>query len=104
MYKNSHSESQAKYKKSRKGRLAEKKYLSSEAKKEAAKRYRLRNASKIRARKLLQYAFKMGRIEKLPCEACGSEESQAHHEDYSKPMDVKWFCNLHHSHVHHGWL
>jgi hypothetical protein len=27
-----------------------------------------------------------------PCEKCGYHKSQAHHHDYSKPLDVNWLC------------
>lgn len=43
-----------------------------------------------------------GRLVRKPCEACGSEKSQAHHDDYSKPLDVRWFCFKHHREIGHG--
>ena len=34
-----------------------------------------------------------------PCEICG-KKALAHHEDYSKPLKVKWICSHHHSWIH----
>jgi hypothetical protein len=33
-----------------------------------------------------------GKIDRKPCEKCGSEDSQMHHEDYSRPLEVTWLC------------
>lgn len=37
-----------------------------------------------------------GRMKKEPCKICGSSKSEAHHEDYSKPLEVVWLCKKHH--------
>lgn len=37
---------------------------------------------------------------RLPCEICGNEVAQAHHDDYSKPLDVRWLCTTHHAEWH----
>lgn len=37
-------------------------------------------------------AQKRGQIVKKPCEKCGDPESEKHHEDYSKPLEVRWLC------------
>src|SRR3990167_8357179 len=55
-----------------------------------------RYPEKVRARCLLRYAVKIGVIKRGICEVCGKEKAQAHHDDYSKPLEVKWFCPLHH--------
>lgn len=56
---------------------------------------------KHEARWQLRRAVKAGRIKRLPCENCGNPKSQAHHHDYSKPLEVKWLCvkchNLEHT-------
>lgn len=33
-----------------------------------------------------------GKILRLPCERCGSDEAEMHHEDYDRPIDVTWLC------------
>jgi len=37
-------------------------------------------------------AQKRGQLLKQPCEKCGEADSQKHHEDYSKPLEVRWLC------------
>lgn len=49
------------------------------------------------------YAFsylRRGKLQKLTCEHCGSEDSQMHHEDYSKPLEVMWLCRICHMNLH----
>jgi len=35
-----------------------------------------------------------------PCEVCGEAEAQKHHDDYDKPLDVRWLCRYHHESLH----
>ncbi len=58
-------------------------------------------AFKDRARKKLWWATKSGKIEKLPCEVCGTKAEAHHHEGYDKPLNVKWLCKTHHMEAHH---
>jgi len=55
---------------------------------------------KSKAYKAFRAALKTGEISRKPCEICGSPKSQGHHEDYSKPLDVRWLCALHHVEAH----
>ncbi len=50
------------------------------------------------------YAIDTGRLSRCPCEVCGSAKAQAHHDDYRRPLDVRWLCITHHRawHVQHG--
>ena len=50
----------------------------------------------------LNRAIKAGKITREPCMVCGSDEGriEAHHEDYSKPLEVHWLCVRHHNDRH----
>lgn len=56
------------------------------------------------ARRKLHYAIKVGKVIKLNCEICGDTKSQGHHEDYSKPLEVRWLCEKHHKELHNKCL
>lgn len=47
------------------------------------------------------YEIKMGRLIRKPCEICGESKVEAHHDDYSKPFEIRWLCIKHH-HEFHG--
>lgn len=42
-----------------------------------------------------------GLIEPQPCAECGAEEAQMHHDDYARPLAVRWLCRPCHL-AHHG--
>src|ERR1700722_19832084 len=45
--------------------------------------------ARANARSYLHMYIKRGAVMKQPCEKCGAtEDVQAHHEDYSKPLEV----------------
>ena len=48
----------------------------------------------------LNNEIKAGRVTKQPCEICGAELAEAHHDDYNKPLDVRWLCKTHHAEWH----
>lgn len=52
------------------------------------------------AHKAVQNALKAGKLTKAPCEECGSKLTVAHHDDYAKPLDVRWLCKICHSQWH----
>ena len=56
--------------------------------------------AKILARKMSAEAIRIGKLKRLPCELCGNIKTDAHHPDYSKPLDVRWLCRLHHRNIH----
>ena len=53
------------------------------------------------AREAARRAVRSGKLQRRPCQVCGDARSQAHHEDYSKPLDVLWLCSRHHIELHH---
>ena len=62
---------------------------------------RARSPEKTRARNAVSNALRDGRLARLPCQHCGNPRSQAHHHDYSKPLDVEWLCfKCHREHAH----
>jgi excisionase family DNA binding protein len=50
------------------------------------------NRRRQRAYSKVQWALRTGRLIRQPCGRCGSKRSEAHHEDYDKPLDVTWLC------------
>ncbi len=53
-----------------------------------------------KAHLLVQYAMRKGDMEPLPCFICGELKTEAHHPDYSRPLDVVWLCTQHHKDTH----
>ncbi|URY10773.1 endonuclease VII [Shigella phage ESh4] len=68
--------------------------------KEYLKQWRNKFPGKYKAHNALNNALRDGKVEKSPCEICGSEKSVAHHDDYSKPLSVRWLCQAHHKQWH----
>jgi hypothetical protein len=58
--------------------------------------------AKAKARATLGVYLRRGKVQKKPCEhpGCGKTTVQAHHPDYSKPLDVVWLCRPHHNALH----
>ncbi len=54
---------------------------------------------------IVSYARRTGKLDAQPCERCGAEPAVAHHDDYSRPLDITWLCPKHHKARHRelGW-
>lgn len=63
-------------------------------------RYSTVYKAKQAVRRKLRHAVDKGVLTRLPCEVCGEVISEGHHEDYNKPLEVKWLCRKHHKEVH----
>jgi hypothetical protein len=58
------------------------------------------NLEKYHARYTTDNAVSSGQLVRQPCLFCGSPETEAHHDDYSKPLSIEWLCQKHHREVH----
>jgi hypothetical protein len=45
-------------------------------------------------------ARREGRLVSGPCEVCGSLKTVGHHDDYTKPLEIRWLCSRHHLKYH----
>lgn len=64
------------------------------------KRSRARYPERVAARHAVEKALQSGALSKQPCAVCGGTPVEAHHEDYSKPLQVRWLCFKHHRAEH----
>ncbi len=84
---------------------------------ERQKKYYVRNRSKVlkrrykarsigsglihrRAQTKITNALASGKLKRKPCEVCGNPVSEGHHDDYDKPLEVRWLCSKHHGLCH----
>ena len=66
-----------------------------------AKEYSRQHKIECHVQGRTSYAIKRGKLIRQPCEMCGATENiVAHHDDYSKPLDVHWLCATHHKRLH----
>lgn len=61
--------------------------------------YRKRHPDKVRARRIVYKMRYEGKLTKKPC-FCGSKKVEAHHDDYTKPLEIVWLCKRHHEEIH----
>jgi hypothetical protein len=66
----------------------------------AHRRFIERNPIKRQAQVMVGNALRDGRLARQPCEVCCNAKAHAHHDDYSKPLDVRWLCTTHHAEWH----
>lgn len=65
-------------------------------------RWRAQNPERRAAQVKLGYAVRSGRV--IPWPVCAlpecDQKPEAHHPDYSQPLDVVWLCPAHHKQAH----
>lgn len=94
-------------------RIHHRNFNNPEKSKKSALRRKLRGASLVNAKKMqkkypekhkarykLRNAVASGKIIKGVCEKCGEKKTEGHHDDYTKPLDVRWLCIKHHKEHH----
>ena len=65
------------------------------------KHWRESNPEKWKCHIKLNNELRKENITRKPCEVCGTTDSiHGHHDDYSKPLDVRWLCAAHHKQLH----
>lgn len=72
--------------------------------KEYRDEYKEKYPKKYKAHCMVNNAIRGKRLYKEPCEICGNIETHGHHDDYAKPLNVRWLCAEHHHqwHAKHG--
>lgn len=64
------------------------------------KRWAEENTIKRAAHIITGNAIRDGKLIKQPCEKCGELKVEAHHYDYSRPLEVNWLCKKCHAEHH----
>ena len=109
----------AEYRRNRRSHIARRKcyYLTHKAQEDRrTAEWRRRNADRVKAIRIRQHrlypdkiiardvvaqSVRSGRMQPQPCVICrSSSHLEAHHLDYSKPLDVRWLCRQHHVRIH----
>ena len=67
---------------------------------EYQRKRRSENPMKYRANTKLGNAKRSEEIVQGECEICGAPNTEGHHDDYEKPLDVRWLCRKHHLQKH----
>jgi hypothetical protein len=68
---------------------------------EKTAKWRANHPDRRRAHQAVQTGKRNGTIIPKPCETCGSTHRvHAHHDDYSKPLEIAWLCHIHHMERH----
>lgn len=63
-------------------------------------RQREKFPDETKAKSIVNHAIRDGKLARQPCEICGVEPAQAHHDDYNYPLEVRWLCQTCHARWH----
>lgn len=64
------------------------------------KKYIANNNIVARAHGTVFRAIQRGELVAQACEVCGGKKTEAHHDDYNKPLEVRWLCKKCHTEWH----
>lgn len=91
----------AKYKAKIKARRQTEAYKKERVK--SVKAWRDRNPQKDKAQRYVALALFFGDLVRGLCEITGClRPTVAHHDNYTKPLEVRWLCRQHHAAVHNS--
>lgn len=62
--------------------------------------WRAEDKRRQKAHNMVSRSIKTGKLIRQPCCRCGDAKTVAHHEDYDKPLDVMWLCQVCHKQRH----
>ena len=64
----------------------------------ASRDWKARHPRRVKAQGIAWRAILVGVLVREPCEVCGTtHDVNAHHDDYAKPLEVRWLCRPHHA-------
>lgn len=67
---------------------------------EICRAWRAEDRRRQKAHSAVASAIRRGDLIRMSCKRCNAEKTEAHHEDYDKPLDVVWLCNPCHKQRH----
>lgn len=67
---------------------------------EYQRNYRAKNPETTKAHSVINTLKRQNKITPQPCEVCGEEKVEAHHDDYNEPTKVRWLCKKCHMKWH----
>jgi len=64
------------------------------------KKHRAMHPNQYKAQGIVNNSIRAKKLFKESCEVCGAKDTHAHHDDYLKPLNIRWLCAAHHSQWH----
>jgi ribosomal protein S27AE len=69
---------------------------------EYTKQWRSADKRRVKCHNAVAREIKSGKLTREPCQNCGDTKTIAHHDDYNKPLLIRWFCQSCHIKHHQG--
>ena len=66
----------------------------------SSRKYQKKNPEKKKAHSRFYERIRHGKLARERCLFCWTHLAEAHHEDYSKPLEVTWLCRRCHNFLH----